>query len=97
MLTDSLNTNYMDVAERSYERTDQATKDGYRASSINIHQKENINDSTAVLIYSNSFKNDHDTLRILRINNEWLVDLKYLFEHDSDTMIKKPVLKDSLP
>lgn len=97
MLTDSLNTNYMDVAERSYERTDQATKDGYRASSINIHQKENINDSTAVLIYSNSFKNDHDTLRILRINNQWLVDLKYLFEHDSDTMMKKPAIKDSLP
>lgn len=96
MLTDSLNTNYMDIAERSFARTDQATKDGYRASSINIHKKEEMNDSTAILIYSNSFKNDHDTLRILRMNSKWLVDLKYLYEHDQDTMMPKPVLKDSL-
>ncbi|MBK7289743.1 MAG: hypothetical protein KBF82_08735 [Chitinophagaceae bacterium] len=96
MLTDSINTNYMDVAERSFERVDQPTKDGYRASSINIHEKKVINDSTAILIYSNSFKNDHDTLKILRINNQWLVDFKYLYEHDRDTLMNKPITKDSL-
>ena len=89
MLTDSINTNYMDVAERSFERVDQPTKDGYRASSINIHEKKVINDSTA-------FKNDHDTLKILRINNQWLVDFKYLYEHDRDTLMNKPITKDSL-
>ena len=26
-----------------------------------------------------------DTLRIIRKNGQWLVDLKYLFEHDMDT------------
>ncbi len=97
MLADSVNTNYMDVAERSFARADQATKDGYRASSINIHEKKELNDSTAILIYSNSFKNDHDTLRILRINNQWLVDFKYLYEHDSDTLMNKPITKDPLP
>lgn len=96
MLTDSVNANYMDVAERSFERVDQPTKDGYRASSINIHEKEELNDSTALLIYSNSFKNDHDTLRIVRLNNQWLVDFKYLYEHDRDTMMSKPIIKDSL-
>ncbi|MEO5946617.1 MAG: hypothetical protein ABIP79_07340 [Chitinophagaceae bacterium] len=97
MLTDSVNTNYMDVAERSFAKADQTTKDGYRASSINIHEKKELNDSTAILIYSNSFKNDHDTLRILRINNQWLVDFKYLYEHDRDTLMNKAIIKDSLP
>ena len=56
-----------------------------------------MNDSTTILIYSNSFKNDHDTLKILRINSQWLVDFKYLYEHDSDTLMSKPIIKDSLP
>lgn len=96
MLNDSLNTNYMDIAERSYERIDQTTKDRYRSSSINVHNKKELNDSTAILIYSNSFKNDHDTLRILKKNNQWLVDLKYLYLHDRDTMQNQTIFKDSL-
>ncbi len=97
MLKDSVNTNYMDVAERSFGRADQSVKDGYRASSIYIHNKNEINDSTTIVIYSNSYKNDHDTLKVLKTNDQWLVDLKYLYEHDRDSLIYKPVLKDSLP
>jgi len=96
MLNDSLNINYMDIAERSYEKIDQTTKDRYRTSSINIHNKKELNDSTAILIYSNSFKNDHDTLRILKKDNQWLVDLKYLYLHDRDTMQNQTIIKDSL-
>jgi hypothetical protein len=47
-----------------------------------IHSSTIINDSVAVVIYSNSYKNDHDTLRIAKKNTNWLVDLKYLYEHD---------------
>ena len=77
-------------------RSDQALKDGYRASSINIHKVNEINDSTTIVIFSNSYKNDHDTLRIKRINGQWLVDLKYLFQHDSDTLPKKMMINDSI-
>lgn len=97
MLDDSVNTNYMDVAERSFQRADQSIKDGYRSSSIRIQKKIEINDSTTIVIYSNSFKNDHDTLKILKVNNQWLVDLKYLYEHDSETLLNKSIIKDSLP
>ena len=98
MLTDSVNTNYMDVAERSYQRADKAIKDGYRSSSINIHEvNEPIQDSVTVVIYSNSFRNDPDTLQVIRSGGQWLVDLKYLYEHDADTLLKKPNLNDSLP
>lgn len=98
MLTDSINTNYMDVAERSYQNADKPVKDGYRTSSIRIHSPvTDVNDSTSIVIYSNSFKNDPDTLRVMKVNGKWLVDLKYLYEHDADTILKKTNLTDTLP
>ncbi|MBL7723809.1 MAG: hypothetical protein JNK27_06655 [Chitinophagaceae bacterium] len=96
MLQDSLNNNYLDVAERSYKNSDQAVKDNYRASAIIIHNLSDINDSVSVLIYSNSFKNNHDTLRLIRANDKWLVDLKYLYQHDADTNYNKVTTNDTL-
>lgn len=97
MLQDSVNLNWLDVAERSYQRADQTVKDGYRAASIRFPgDMVNLNDSTSIIIFSNSFKNDPDTLRLVRINNNWLVDLKYLYQHDMDTANNKPALIDSL-
>jgi hypothetical protein len=97
MLSDSVNTNFMDVAERSYQHNDQATKDGYRTAAIRIiDATHKLNDSTNVIIYSNSYKNDPDTLKVVRVNGEWLVDLKYLYLHDVDTTQAKPVFNDSI-
>lgn len=84
LLPDSLNVNYMDVAERSYQRTDLETRNGYRAASINIIQvNEPLKDSVTIVIFSNSFKNDPDTLKLVKMNNQWLVDLKYLYQHET--------------
>jgi hypothetical protein len=86
LLQDSINTNYMDVAERAYQRSDQTVKDGYRSASINILDVKNlVKDSVAVVIFSNSFKNDPDTLKLIKANGQWQVDLKYLYLHDQDT------------
>ena len=86
MLADSINTQYMDAAERSYLKADNETKNGYKTASINIHKVEALNDSTTIVVYSNSFKNDHDSLKILRLKGQWLVDLKYLYQHSMDTL-----------
>jgi hypothetical protein len=40
--------------------------------------------------------NDHDTLKVVKKKGQWLVDFKYLFEHDADSLAVKPLLKDSL-
>ena len=97
MLQDSLNNNYLDVAERSYKNTSQDVKDGYMTSSIRFHQPVvAVNDSTTIIVYSNSYKNDPDTLRVLKINSNWLVDLKYLYQHDTDTVSAKTITNDSL-
>jgi len=98
LLSDSSNIQYFDANERNYQRINQDEKRSYREATINIHNVTPVNDSMTIVIYSNSFKNDHDTLRILKKKNQWLVDLKYLFEHDRDSLIsvggsKKDTLK----
>ena len=90
MLDDSVNRNYLEVTARSFDHLDPMAKEKYRGASIRIHQPVTyLNDSTTLVIYSNSYKNDPDTLRVCRVNNNWLVDLKYLFEQDSDTTSSK--------
>ena len=97
MVQDSVNTNYMDLAERSYQRVDQSVKDGYRTSAIRIIDASGkMNDSTRVVIYSNSFKNDPDTLKVMRVNGQWLVDFKYLYLHAIDTTQIKQTVNDSI-
>ncbi|MBM3914747.1 MAG: hypothetical protein ACKOA3_01540 [Sphingomonadales bacterium] len=82
MVQDSVNNSYLDIAAQFYQKMPTTEKDNYKGSTIVIHSATAINDSVAVVIYSNSYKNDHDTLRIAKRNNNWLVDLKYLYEHD---------------
>jgi hypothetical protein len=98
MLQDSLNTNYMDIAERSYQKADQSIKDGYRAASINIvRMVPLIKDSLSVLIYSNSFYQDnHDTLKIIKANGQWLVDFKYLYLHSVDSLYLKDIINNKI-
>jgi type II secretory pathway pseudopilin PulG len=85
MLKDSINDQWMSIAE--HQTMDSHTKQGLYDASVNIHNRQVINDSTTVIIYSNTFKNDKDTLKVLKQSSgEWLVDLKYLFNHDNDTI-----------
>lgn len=96
MLNDSVNTNYLDLAERAYKRWSQDIRDSYRTSSIVIHQVDNNNDSTTIVIYSNTYKNDHDTLRVIKQNDQWLVDLKYLYQHDEPAAMDNMIINDSI-
>ena len=97
MLIDTPNVHYLNNAANAYQRLDTVKKEGYAESSIIIHSSvERIKDSLAIVIYSNSFMKNQDTLRVLKQNNNWLVDLKYLYEHDFDTTGQPQVLKDSL-
>ena len=70
------------------------TVNAYRTASIRIHNITKTNDSTTLVIYSNSYRDDHDTLRVVRDNDKWLVDLKFLFMHDEEVPLP-PTLKDS--
>ncbi|MFN2439113.1 MAG: hypothetical protein ABR503_07930 [Chitinophagaceae bacterium] len=87
IIPDSTNTQYLDAFERNFtNRMRPEDKKGYRNASINIHNVREIDDSTTVVNYSNSYMNKNDSLKVRRLNGEWLIDLKYSF-----------TLNDSLP
>jgi len=80
MIQDSLNNQYLDAAERNYQsRMSREDKRGYRESSINVHDVRQEGDSVSIISYSNSFKKQNDSLKVVRVNGRWLVDLKYSF------------------
>jgi len=79
MLRDSTNDQTMDVIERNYEHMPEADRVGYRNASIQIHDTKTINDTTLVT-YSNSYKNQNQNLKLVKVNSQWLIDLKYTFQ-----------------
>lgn len=86
MVNDSLNNQDLDNVVRLSERLTPEEKQKYREASIRIHDVRTVNDSTSVIVFSNSFKNKQDSLKIVRLNNEWLVDFKYIFKHATDSL-----------
>lgn len=85
MIPDSVGLERMSNIERVNLSPDE--KKGLATASINVHAVNRVNDSTTIVIYSNSFKNNRDTLRALKLKGQWLVDFNYLFDHDKDTMV----------
>lgn len=81
ILPDSANMEWLDAYERSYkEKMSSQDKNAYKNASINIHELQKINDSLSIVHYSNSyFKKDTHQLKMIKINNRWLVDFKYYF------------------
>jgi hypothetical protein len=80
VLPDSVNQSWIDLFRRNYqENMSLADKAGYRDASINIHNVQALNDSTTIVHYSNSYKKKEDSLKVVRRNGVWLVDLAYSF------------------
>jgi len=79
MVQDSTNLGYLAVTERKYTQMDVDQKRNLRNASLRFYDPLLQNDSTTITVFSNSYKNDKDTLRIVKMNGQWLVDLKYTF------------------
>ena len=95
MLPDSVNEQRMNAIERVNLPPEE--KKGLAGASIRILKVTNVvMDSVTVVIFSNSFKNNPDTLKVVKLNGQWLVDFKYLYDHDMDTLWNKPADKDSI-
>lgn len=80
MVSDTTNDQRMSDTERNYEHMSEEDRQGYRNANIQIHNTRNVNDSTRIVAYSNSYKNKIDSLKVVRVNGQWLVDLKFTFQ-----------------
>ena len=80
MLQDSTNLQVLDRAENNYQnRMSSEDKRGYREANPTFYDSRNIGDSITIINYSNSYKKKTDSLKLVRSNGQWLVDLKYSF------------------
>ena len=79
MLKDSSNMEIINSFEDFYQHEDKEERRNYREASITTYDSRKVNDSTTIVNYSNSYKKKRDSIRIVRRNGQWLVDLKYSF------------------
>ena len=79
LLPDSVNIEYFNGFVKFNDRLSQKEKEGYKNANIIINSAENISDSLMIIDYSNTFKNAPSKIKLVRINNEWMVDFKYTF------------------
>ncbi|MBS1567550.1 MAG: DUF4878 domain-containing protein [Bacteroidetes bacterium] len=80
---DSLNVNQMilDKWKSNYDRLPNEDKVNFKSASIIVKSLDKVNDSVSLYNYYNSYKKKDQTIKIIRINGEWLVDLKDAFTH----------------
>lgn len=79
LLKDEMNRQYFERFEQQYHSKDKAELEKYKASDILINSMENINDSTRIVNYSNTYMKTVKTkLKLVWTDNKWKVDLKYI-------------------
>jgi hypothetical protein len=84
VLPDSSNVQLLDNLERAYLHNNDATEQrGYRESSIRIHETRKLNNAASIVVYSNSYKNKKDSVKAVKVGDDWLIDLKYSFPQTS--------------
>lgn len=81
LYSDSTNRMLLNKWKKDYDGMSSEEKDKYRDADIRPIDIHKVNDSVTSYTYANSYKNDTTTIRVLRIGDEWLVDLKDFLNH----------------
>lgn len=86
ILPDSSNVQLLDNLERAYlHNSDVSEQRGYRQASIRVHETKKLSDTASVVVYSNSFKNKKDSVKAVKVGDDWVIDLKYSFPQTTIT------------
>ncbi len=77
MLQDSINLQLLERTVDMYHMQPKEEKRSYRESTIRFYNTREVSDSISIINYSNTYKNVRDSLKVVRTNGKWLIDLKY--------------------
>jgi hypothetical protein len=82
VVDDSTNKQSLDLYEWNYKNNLSADdKKAYQAASIRMLKDiRRLNDSVTIIPYSNSYKDKEDSLKVIRKNGKWMVDLNFTFQ-----------------
>ncbi|WP_345254024.1 hypothetical protein [Flaviaesturariibacter amylovorans] len=87
LVPDSTNLEYLETTRRVRAGMDKAENRKYHEASIRIFDTKPLNDSTSIVTYDNSYKQQRSDLKVVRSGGQWLVDLKYSF---NDSTAQQP-------
>ena len=82
LVKDSTNNQMIDIYEKDYNSNlPSEDKIKYKSASIRfLKETHEVNDSTTILHYSNSYKNKPDSLKVIKMNGQWFIDLNFTFQ-----------------
>jgi len=75
LLPDEKNTQLLKEVEKVYREKDKEGRQQFRLASININEVMDLNQTTTIIKYSNSFDKLPHTIQVIKQNGAWLVDL----------------------
>lgn len=76
LLKNEDNLMLLDRWEEMHRKYPKETARAFKDADIRPISIQSLNDSTTLYTYSNSYTKDTTTLNIVKVNGEWLVDLK---------------------
>jgi len=80
VLKEETNQQYFDLFKKEFESKGAVELENYKKADIIINEISPVSDSVSIVNYSNSFKKDKSNkLKMVRVDGQWLVDLKYTF------------------
>lgn len=78
LLRDSQNIQLFESYKLLYNRMPNEKKVNYKSASYEINKYLDLDDSTTIINYSNSFMHKPMELKVVRRDNEWSIDFKYI-------------------
>lgn len=79
LLEDSTNMEYFEGLKDFNSKMSREDRQGYSEANIIIDSSIAKSDSVNIIYYTNTYKNKPTKLKMVKHNNEWLVDFKYTF------------------
>jgi hypothetical protein len=76
LYADSTNQMLLNKWKKDWDAMDHEEQKKYQGADILPINIQAVNDTVTTYTYANSFKKDTTTIRVVKINGNWLVDLK---------------------
>ena len=80
LLDDSTNIEYFEGFKDFNSKRSGEEREALRESNIIIDSTHDVSDSVEIISYSNTYKKEPTKIKMVKKNNEWLVDFKYTFQ-----------------
>ena len=78
LLKDTQNLQLFESYKMLYNRMPAEKRKNYKSASYEINKYLDLDDSTTIINYSNSYMHKPMEIKVVRKNNEWCIDFKYI-------------------